>query len=130
MSFPTCTAASLINPCFNLSVLNDHLRKQLQIWAMVNELAVIGGGNYTQTLSTTLLTDAAAVFQTMNKNERQVAETSILINNSGQAGAPLTTAINTLMQQIAPLNNATMDQLEQIRLLLLCKLGTHKTYPQ
>jgi len=132
MANPTCTVASLItnNPCFSAKVLDEQHQLALKIWFMANELSVIGGTNYTNTLTSTLLTDATALYRTMNPSQRQLAILSIYKNNAVNAGATISSDIQALMASIKCLVNMTPDQLQQAEILLLCQLGFHKTRPQ
>lgn len=101
-----------------------------KIWFMVNELATIGGTDYTAALGTTLLDDASDLISAMTRDDRAVAELSIYFNNAVEAGATLSSDVDTLMSEARLLVDATPDQLQQMYLLLLCKLGIHKSYPQ
>ena len=129
MANPTCTTASLITSCFKCP-LQEKQRMAFKVWFMVNELAAIGGTDYTAALGTTLLDDANDLISAMTRDDREVAELSIAFNNAVEAGATLSTDVNTLIEDVRLLVDASDDQLQQMYLLLLCKLGVHKDYPQ
>lgn len=129
MANPVCTTASLITACFKCP-LQEKQRMAFKIWFMVNELAALGGTDYTAALGTTLLDDANDLISQMTRDDRAVAELSIAFNNAVEAGATLSSDVDTLMGEARLLMDASPDTLQQMYLLLLCKLGVHKDYPQ
>lgn len=127
---PTCTSALLTdNPCLSANVIDDHKRKALEIWFMANELSVNGGTNYTNVLASTLLADANTLGQNFTDEQIKQAELAVARNNAVAAGAAISSDIDTLMGSIAPLSKTNAKQLALMRLLLLCKLGAHRSPP-
>ena len=143
MANPTCTSvAALIaaQPCFGAQNLDAQKRKSLLIWFKVNELAAIGGTDYRTVLASTLIRDATTFAGQATSpsvtdsydvgTQFDQAKLAIAFNSATTAGASLSTNINTLMGSIAPLSKATERQLDSILIMLECKLGAHKAYPQ
>lgn len=141
MANPTCTSvAALIasQPCFGAENLSATQRKSLLIWFKANELSRIGGTNYTNLLGTTLIRDAINFVGQSNYrpdsfNAGSDYEHALLViayNSAVSAGAAISTNINTLMASIAPLSKTPEPHLDAILLMLECKLGVHKAYPQ
>lgn len=138
MANPVCSLASLITntPCLNQGCdLNPRQQMALKIWFAVNELARIGGTDYTANLTGTsegaLLFDANALFYRMDLAQRDTAELAIYYNNAVASGATISSNMNTLMASVAKLVQGANDmQLQGMFLLLLCQLGFHKTRPQ
>lgn len=95
---------------------------------MVKELAAIGGTDYSNALTTTLISDAVTLARTMNLSERRLAIMTIYKNNAVAAGASIPSNSNTLRDNVKCLVN--YPDLKSVELLLLCKLGVHKAYPQ
>lgn len=135
---PTCTTTALLetapSPCFSAQVLSPAQRIQMRIWFLANQLSVIGGNNYTN-----LLTSVAAgglmkaqndLFERATPPQLDQAWTMICYNNAVAAGAAISSSIQTLMTNIAPLQRLDMDTLEKMELTLLCQLGVSKAYPQ
>lgn len=133
---PTCTSISALigaQPCFAGTTLNARERKSLLIWFRANELAAVGGTNYTTTLASTLISDATtfagnaydSINTWMDGSEFNTAQLVIEKNNAVAAGATISSNINTLMASIAPLSKATQWQLDAALLMLMCKLGKH-----
>jgi hypothetical protein len=131
LSNPTCNIATLVvaNPCLGGASLTIHNQKAAAIYFMAKELAAIGGTNYNSTLSTTLVDDAVQFGRTMSLDDQITAELGILSQNAVAAGATVATDPNQLMLAIACLKNCPIE-LNILRLLLMCKLGVHKSYPQ
>lgn len=102
------------------------------IWLKVLELAAIGGTDYRLTMTTDLIADATELAKTMNPFERRVAAMNIQRNNALAAGS----TDPSLTDGISGLNEATgccfaaFPDFGAINLLLDCKLGVHKAYPQ
>lgn len=132
MATPSCSDANTRiknNPCLAGQVLTEQQRCLLEIWFLANELSVNGGTNYTNVLASTLVSDANTFAQNLNPSQRYTVELSIHKDNAVAAGASLSTDFDTLMGSVAPLTKATPAQLANIRLMLLCKLGCHRTPP-
>jgi len=130
MSNPTCTRASLVegSACLSGQVFSERQQKEIGIWFMVKELAALGGTDYSSALVTTLVSDAVTLARTMNSSQRRTALLTILENNAIAAGATIPISPNELLGKVACLQN--YPDLDSIILLLLCKLGVHKAFPQ
>lgn len=131
MPNPTCTTASLAeqNPQFGLQGLNKRQYEAAMIYLNVLELAAIGGTDYRSTLNTDLIEDAVALAQRMDPNQRRIALMQIAWNNAEAAGAAMPEDVNALNEATACCFQSYQD-LEAIKILLACKLGVHKDYPQ
>lgn len=136
MSNPVCSTTTLVTnvACFQGTVLDDQHYLALKIYFGVLELAALGGTNYTNGLSGvgtgTLITDTAALFQTMNLDDLKTSDLAIAYGNAVASGAAPSSNINTLAQNIKCLINTPYHELERKWLLIKCKLGVHKSYPQ
>ena len=132
MANPTCTTASLAEttPGFGLQGLNDRQYKAAAIYFMVLELAALGGTDYTAVLTTTLVEDATTLVGRMDRNQRRIALLQVLSNNAEAAGATVPTTVNDLNEATGCCFQAGNVDFDAIMLLLLCKLGVHKDYPQ
>lgn len=130
MANPTCTAATLVeaSPCLDDSVLPVPWQQAIRIWFMVKELQALGGTNYSASLNTTLISDAVTLAKTMDKSMRRTALMTIYKNNAIAAGASIPSDSNTLRDNVKCF--VYYPDLNSLELLLLCKLGTHKAYPQ
>ncbi len=130
MANPTCTAASLVEsfPCLSPAVLNSHLAQAIRIWFLVKELQALGGTNYSAVLDSTLINDAVQFGDTMNLGQRDTALMAIYRNNAVAAGATIPSDPSTLADNVKCLDN--YQDLNTVELMLLCKLGVHKAYPQ
>lgn len=133
MANPTCTRALLTTAIGNgQNALNRHQWEAAMIWLRVLELAAIGGTDYRLTLNTTLIDDAVQLAKTMDRFERRLARINIQRNAAIAAGSTDT----SLTGGVSGLNEATkccfqsFPDFEAINILLLCKLGVHKAYPQ
>jgi hypothetical protein len=111
-------------------VTSEHQRNAYKVYCMAAELAAIGGTNYLSGLATTLVT-AANIFQNLHNEQIAAAHLVIAYNNANSAGAGLTSlAMTTAAGLVKHLQACTPRQLEQAELLLRCKLGRAKAYPQ
>jgi hypothetical protein len=119
-----CLPNNLISPCFQENVINDQQRLALTVFFMVQELAALGGDDYTAELTGNLLTDAT-VYKTMDDNQVKTAILTIMQRNATAAGATPPTDIQELSLAIDCLINTPTATLEREYLLLLCKLGQH-----
>ena len=141
MANPTCTVASVLTnfPCF--TVLNEKQQLAFIIWYAANELKAIGGTDYTNDLTGSdagsLLTGEAAYLQIVQDGYVEFAPTPIMVaifyNNAINAGATVSSVVNTTVQRVKYLCNpsgATMPQMKRMLYALLCQLGSHKSYPQ
>lgn len=101
----------------------------LLVYGMVLELAAIGGTDYTEELTGTLLEAAACRF---TKDERVAGLIARQFANATAAGADVPSDLDDKVAAIACLEHVPggMDKLEQIYLQLFCELGVHKDYVQ
>lgn len=131
MSNPTCTAAELIDNAKNYTseTLNPQQRAALLIHAQVLELATLGGDDYSATIDTTLIEDAESLARAMTEDQLQAARIQIAYNNADAAGAAVPD-LDTKLSATSRLALADPKTLHDIALLLACKLGVHKAYPQ
>jgi len=132
MANPTCTSASLAetSPGFGLQGLNPRQYKAAKLYLMALELAALGGTDYTSVMTSTLVSDAATLAQRMDPNQRRIALLQIYSNNADAAGATVPSTFNDLNEATGCCFQAENVDFEAIELLLLCKLGVHKAYPQ
>lgn len=130
MANPTCTAFTLVesSPCLSGEVLPENDQQAIRIWFMVKELQALGGTNYSAALDSTLITDAVNLADTMNLSERRTALMTIYRQNAVAAGASIPSDINQVRDAVKCLRN--YQDLNAVELLMLCKLGVHKAYPQ
>lgn len=132
MSNPTCTAASLAttNPAFGLQGFNPKQYQAAKLYLMALELAALGGTDYTATMTTDLIDDATTLAQKMDPNQRRIAMLQIYANNATAAGASVPETFNELNDATGCCFQSQQVDMGAIELLLLCKLGVHKAYPQ
>lgn len=109
-------------------MLSERQQQAVRIWFMVKELQALGGTNYSATLASTMILDAVNLADTMNLSERRTAVMAIYRDNAVEAGASIPSDTNTLLNEVKCFINH--PDLDAVELLLLCKLGTHKAYPQ
>ena len=130
MANPSCSYTSLAesNPCLSPAVLTSNQRKAIRIWFMVKELAALGGTNYSAVLASTLITDAVNFGDTMSLAQRDTALMAIYRNNAVAAGASIPSDPGQLVDAVKCFED--YPDLNAIELMLLCKLGVHKAYPQ
>ncbi len=130
MANPTCTFVSLVeaSPCLAGPILSENQQKAIRIWFMAKELAAMGGTNYTTVLDSTLIQDAVALARTMSRSQMRTAIMTIYKQNAIAAGASISSDTSSLLDSVKCLFN--YPNLDQVELLLLCKLGVHKNYPQ
>lgn len=95
---------------------------------MVKELTALGGTDYSAVLDSTLISDAVTFGDTMNLAQRSTALLAIYRNNAVAAGATIPSDPSTLADNVKCLDN--YQDLNTVELMLLCKLGVHKAYPQ
>jgi hypothetical protein len=93
------------------------------------QLNAIGGTNYTSDIAT-LNTDANSLSCGFQPDNFDSAELVIAANNATAAGASLPATDAALAAAVKCLENYTFEQLTQMKLLLYCKLGRGKAYPQ
>lgn len=131
MSNPTCTNSSLTASCYKTpGAINPTQQKSLLIYAMALELNALGGTNYTNSLSTTLLSDSARLLAGFRQADRDAAAVQIAFNNATAAGASVPSDLNGKIAAVACLSAADPNALDNAYIALLCALGVHKSYPQ
>lgn len=131
MAGPFCSTTTLTSfPQFSGNVINEKQWLAFKIWYAANELSVIGGPDYTNLLSTTLIRDANTLFQNFNGDQLKNAELVMALDNAAAAGANVSPLDNTTIQNVACLVNADMVDLQKVMLFLTCRLGYHADYPQ
>jgi hypothetical protein len=128
---PTCTTASLAEttPGYGLQGLNPRQYKAAAIYFKVLELAAVGGTDYRAVLNSTLISDAVTLVGRMDRNQRRIARMQILANNATASGASMPATVNAL-NALTKCCFQSYQDLDAIELLLDCKLGVHKSYPQ
>jgi hypothetical protein len=129
---PTCSQVTLVDnaACYRRKNIGDPVRQMaLLVYGMVLELTAIGGTDYTSELTGTLLEAAACRFE---KDERVAGLIARQFANATAAGASVPDTLDAKVAAVACLEHVPggIDKLEQIYLLLFCKLGTHKAYTQ
>ncbi len=131
MANPVCTRNGLAatNPGFGLDGLDKNQYTAALIRLKVLELAAIGGTDYRTSMKTQLINDAVNLASTMNPDERRIARLQIARNNAVAAGATVPSTISALNAQTACCFQS-YDDLDAILILLDCKLGVSKAYPQ
>jgi len=132
MANPICSATTLITngACYRTSSINIVEQKALLIYAKVLELAAIGGTDYTAQLTGTLLTASAC--PPYEPDNIRAGNVAVAFANAASAGAVVPSTIQTKIAAVKCLKNVDggLARLEQIELLLNCKLGRHKNYVQ
>ena len=137
MANPTCTAKTLVTDAapYQRNICGSPETQQcLLILGMVYELAGIGGTDYRVNGApwTQLLTDAQQL--EIGESEDQLMAGMINLQFVKAAAVNPTPALpNTLAGQLAQLGqlvNTDPLLLDKIQLLLFCKLGVHKSFPQ
>lgn len=133
MANPTCNATTLVTnaaPYRLDSDLNPKQQTCLSIYAKVLELAAMGGTDYSAVLETTLVSDAASLEIGFTPDEMTAAKIAINFQNATAAGASVPSSINTKLSNLGKLVFLDDLLLEKIEVMLNCKLGVHKAYPQ
>ena len=132
MANPTCTYTSLIEsfPCLAGPLFTERQQLELRIWFNVLELQAIGGTDYRSTLVTTLLSDAVTFAGQADSSQLRTALLAINRNNAVAAGASPQSDPDDLFANVKCLQNVQRPKLDNIALMLMCKLGVHKNYTQ
>lgn len=132
MANPICTTTTLITDaaCYQQYALDPFQQKALLVYARVLQLAAIGGTDYTSAMTTTLLTDSACMPRTPDRI--RAAHLAIAFANATAAGATVPSTIQTKISAAKCLYHIPggMTKLDRIDVLLHCKLGVRKNYPQ
>jgi len=113
---------------FRANVVNPHTQKTLLLYAKVIELRSIGGTDYTTALDQ-LAIDAQQLEVGGSVDERMAALINLAFVNAGQ-GTTTYSALQSILGKIVALLPHSDDMLERMDLLVTCKLGVHKSYPQ
>ena len=128
---PTCTATSLAtnNVGYGLEGLDRNQYQAALIYFKVLELAAIGGTDYRNTMKSSLILDAIALVKTMTPDQMRIAALNVARNNAIAAGASVPSSLSALNSATACCFQST-SEMDNILLLLDCKLGVSKAYPQ
>jgi len=129
MSAPICTNASLATTCYQLTSITEKQQKALIVYAKMLQLAIIGGTDYVGRLNL-LLSDSAALCCGMTEKDRDAARVHLQFAKAAVAGASVPDTISAKQAQINCLVESDEKQLDEADLLLTCRLGIHKSYPQ
>lgn len=135
MPDPICNADTFVRQasCYLVPPLNEAQQKALIVYAKVLELAAIGGSNYTNQLTGSLITDAKSATCGMKQENRDAARVNIAFRNADEAGAPIPLTLQAKLAAVRCLveaNAADGGLLDEMDLLLTCKLGRAMAYPQ
>ena len=108
---------------------DKHQRHAIRVYLKVIELAALGGTDYTAELGPSgALNLAAAAYNTLTAEQREIALLTILEDNAISAGSAEDT--QDIEDEIACLKNFGPDALARMELLLDCLLGRHAAIPQ
>ncbi len=131
MANPTCTRDSLISgaACYREPVISKHDQDARLVYLKVLELQAIGGTDYRSAVNT-LFVDANTLSCGFQPGDFDGAAVVIAANNATAAGASVPSTRATLADAVKCFENFTDFQLKQAKLLLDCKLGVSKAYPQ
>ncbi len=111
--------------------MNNSQYEWVKIWLKILQLKAIGGTDYTSAFNT-LITDATELASTMNRYDRRVAWIQMLraqAMSAGSVDASLFAGTSGLFAAVSCCLTPYSD-IEAVNLLLECKLGIHKAYPQ
>lgn len=133
MANPTCNATTLNTNGAQYCAQNGcspHDRKALQVYFMVLQLKAIGGTDYTPNQLAQLVQDTESFECGETDDQEDAALTALLSSQATAAGASVPVGVSAQLANIALFRNQTDDTLNDCMLLLKCKLGVHKAYPQ
>lgn len=130
MANPSCTSIVANTAYTQIGGITKKQQRALLIYANALQLAAIGGTDYTASLATTLLSDAAAAVDPLTDDDMQSAWIDLAFKQAAAAGASVPATMAAKVTAVARLAYATDEQLDQAELLLECKLGVSKAYPQ
>lgn len=134
MANPTCTRDTLkaSAACLGGNVRDSHKARVLKVWFMAKQLAAIGGTSYLTSATTigTMKDDANGLTCGFQSDDMRSAALAVELNNAVAAGASVNTDKDLLAADVACLDNYNDSMLEKMELLLRCKLGVAKAYPQ
>jgi hypothetical protein len=130
MANPTCSQSNLLTQCYTTpGAITPKQQKALMVYAKALELAALGGTNYIGRTSL-MLSDAASLGCGMLQPDRDASRIHLAFVNAMAAGAPVPTSINAKIAQILCFDSFDEQQMDEVDLMLTCKLGVHKAYPQ
>lgn len=131
MANPTCSKAVLVpeSACYNGKQFTLHEQLALEVYFRMQAVRAIGGTNYTGA-EATLAIDSENVFGGTEPDQQRAMELTIIANNADASGAALSAVPETLKGFIVQLNAYDDAMLQKMRLLLMCKQGANKAYPQ
>lgn len=130
MANPTCTEDSLVesNPCLSGNVFSPRDQMFVQVWFNILELQALGGTDYRSVVASTLIADANCLADNFDLSQYRTATLAVHRNNAVNAGATVPTDPNVLKDAIKCFED--YPDPKNLILLLLCKLGSHKSFPQ
>lgn len=131
MANPTCTKEQLIREgaCYGSCSLDAHEQLALEVYARMQTVRAIGGTNYIGD-EDQLARDAMDVFGGVEQDQQRDMHLAILLNNADASGAAISADPDTLQGFIVVLNAYNEAELTRMNLLLQCKMGASKAYPQ
>lgn len=130
MPAPFCSQSDLLAPCFlSPGPITPQQQKAFTIYAKALELSAIGGTDYIGRLAL-MVQDAQTLTCGMGEEDIRAAFVQIAFNNATAVGAPVPATMNGKQAAINCFIELDQLLLEEIDLMLTCKLGRHKTYPQ
>lgn len=134
MAAPTCTATTLITnaTCYKQSTIDAIEQQALRVYGMVLELAAIGGTDYTSTMTSTLNTDTTSLLGALREDQIKAGFIAKQFDFATAAGASVPATLKLKLDAINCLKHVPggFQTLRQMELLLMCKLGVHRAYPQ
>lgn len=131
MANPVCTKAALITEaaCYGGCVLNIHEQLALEVYARLQTVKAIGGTDYEDD-EDQLAIDAQNLFGDVGLAQQRQMQLAILLNNADASGAAISANPDTLQGFIVKLKVYDDAMLQKMNLLLQCKSGASKAYPQ
>lgn len=129
MANPTCSNTQFVDDatCYQKHILNAKQQKALLIYAKALELAAIGGTDYTDALSTTLVEDAPCW---LTVDQKIAATINVAFVNAAGSGATVPADLDDKIAAIKCLLLVDPEKMDAILLWLTCQLGKHKAYVQ
>lgn len=131
MANPICTKEQLVREamCYGGCSLDQHQQLALEVYARMESVRAQGGTDYTGD-EDQLARDAMDVFGGVEQDQQRDMELAIIINNADASGAAISADPDTLKGFIRVLNAYSEAELTRMNLLLKCKQGANKAYPQ
>jgi hypothetical protein len=133
MANPTCSQDQFqtVGGAYAGSVISPAQRKALRIYAMILQLQALGGTDYrTASGYSTLQQDAATLAIGMTQDARDAARVAIDFANATAAGASVPATLDLQLAALGALVVWDAQAADQALLLLKCKLGVNKAFPQ